>query len=109
MSGKAKNKLLNFFSGDFIITRGLDRQLGFVFFIFVIFICVIFWSILVESRLVKVEENNRKIESLTISRDQRTVELLGIDRRSCVEDLLKKNNSTLVPPTEPARTIEDLR
>ena len=107
MSGKVKDRLVNLFSGDFIITRGLDRQLGFVFFIFVMFIGLIFWSILVESRLVKVEENNRKIESLTISRDQRAVELLGIDRRSCVENLLKKNNSTLMAPTEPPTIIEE--
>lgn len=106
MSG-IRNRAVNFFSGDFILTRGLDRQLGFIFFIFVIFCCIIFWSLMVESKLVKVAENEKKIKSLVISRDQLAIDLLGLDRRGCVEELLRRNNSKLVAPVEPAKVIEE--
>ena len=95
-------RFINFFSGDFILTRGLDRQVGFAVYIFAWICLLIAWSLTVESDLVKVRQNEKAIESLRIDRDQRAIELLSLDRRSTLEELLKKNHSELTAPQEPA-------
>ena len=102
---KAKNitrKFVNFFSGDFILNRKLDRHIWFVIYVFVLVSATIAWRLTVESALVKVRHNEQTIEALNIARDQRAVELLSLDRRSTLEDLLKKNRSTLKAPETPA-------
>ena len=107
---KVKNitrKFVNFFSGDFILNRKLDRQVWFMVYIFVLFSILITWSLTVESALVKVRKNEKTIEALNIARDQRSVELLSLDRRSTLEELLKKNHSTLKAPETPAVILEE--
>jgi hypothetical protein len=107
---KVKNitrKFVNFFSGDFILNRKLDRHVWFMVYIFVLFSILITWSLTVESALVKVRKNEKTIEALNIARDQRSVELLSLDRRSTLEELLKKNHSTLKAPETPAVILEE--
>ncbi|MBR4212432.1 MAG: hypothetical protein IKR82_00535 [Bacteroidales bacterium] len=107
---KVKNitrKFVNFFSGDFILNRKLDRHVWFMVYIFVLFSILITWSLTVESALVKVRKNEKTIEALNIARDQRSVELLSLDRRSTLEELLKKNHSTLKVPETPAVILEE--
>lgn len=107
---KVKNitrKFVNFFSGDFILNRKLDRHVWFMVYIFVLFSILITWSLTVESALVKVRKNEKTIEALNIARDQRSVELLSLDRRSTLEELLKKNHSTLKAPETPAAILEE--
>ena len=112
--GKARNftknvtkRFINFFSGDFILTRGLDKHIWFAVYIFVLFSILITWSLTVESALVKVRKNEKTIEALNIAKDQRAIELLSIDRRSTLEDLLRKNHSTLKAPETPATILEE--
>ena len=112
--GKGRNitknvtrRFISFFSGDFILTRGLDRHIWFAVYIFVLFSILITWSLTVESALVKVRKNEKTIEALNIARDQRAIELLSIDRRSTLEELLHKNHSTLKAPGTPATLLEE--
>ncbi len=112
--GKARNftknvtkRFINFFSGDFILTRGLDKHIWFAVYIFVLFSILITWSLTVESALVKVRKNEKTIEALNIAKDQRAIELLSIDRRSTLEELLRKNHSTLKAPETPATILEE--
>ena len=112
--GKARNftknltrRFINFFSGDFILTRGLDKHIWFAVCIFVLFSILITWSLTVESALVKVRKNEKTIEALNIAKDQRAIELLSIDRRSTLEELLRKNHSTLKAPETPATILEE--
>ena len=107
MSNGKRSRIMEFLSGDFIVNRGLDRHIGFVFYIFALVCLAMFWSLMVESRLIKVRDNAKIIESLEIARDQRAIELLGIDHCARVEELLKKNHSTLTAPTVPPVIIED--
>lgn len=103
---KKPGKIYRFFTGDWMI-EGIEKQLGFIFFVFVIFCGIIFWSLMVESRLVQVVDNTHIIDSLEIARDQKALDLLGLDSRGSVEALLKKNDSKLKAPVRPAIIIEE--
>lgn len=103
---KKTGRIYRFFTGDWMI-EGIERQLGFIFFVFVIFCGIIFWSLMVESRLVQVVENTHIIDSLGIARDQKALDLLGLDSRGSVEELLEKNNSKLKAPVLPPIVIEE--
>ena len=104
---KITRKFVSIFSGDFILNRKLDRYVWFAVYIFVLFSSIIAWSLMVENNLVKVRKNEKTIEALNIARDQRSVELLSIDRRSTLEELLRKNHSTLQAPKRPAVILND--
>lgn len=98
--------LKDIFSGDFITRLGLERYIGFVAYIFLLVCTFIFWNLMVESNLVKVVDGENQIKELKIYRDQTAIELLKLDHRSTVEELLKANGSSLQAPTEPATVIE---
>jgi len=101
-----KRWLKEFFSGDFITNKELNKYVGFIVFVFWLFVLFIMWNLNVENKLVKVVDGENKIKELKIYRDQTSIELLKLDHRDIVEDLLEKNHSKLVAPTEPATVIE---
>lgn len=105
-TNKVVSKIGRFFSGDAIINRFLEKQLFFVFFIFVLICGFISWSLYVESRLVQVEKNEKVLEELEIHYHQKTLELVGMNNRSKVESLLKQHKSTLHPPVVPAQRVK---
>lgn len=99
-------KVGRFFSGDALLNRFLEKQLLFVFYIFLCVCLFITWSLYVESALVQVERNEKVLEELEIHYHQKSLELVGLNNRSKVESLLKQHNSTLHPPVEPAQRVE---
>lgn len=116
MSGTFKQKIrsfidkvvsqVSFLSGDVLIERGMDRQLGFIFYIFV-FICIsIGWSLMVEQNLVKVQKNEKVLQELRISYQQRTLDLVGMNNRSRIDKMLKAEGSKLHAPANPPKRIE---
>lgn len=108
MSGKIKHivdKLISYLSGDKLIEWGVDRQLGFITYIFVIICISIAWSLMVEQNLVQVQRNERALQELRISYQQRTLDLVGMNNRTKIDGMLKASGSQLHAPTEPARLI----
>jgi hypothetical protein len=103
---KITGGLIDFFSGDIILRKGLDRKMWFFLYIFGLFCVIILWSLMVESRLVKVERNEQTIKELEVNLHQRTVELVGLNKRSRIENMLKASGSTLKAPKDPAIMIE---
>lgn len=103
---KYKKHFIELFSGDIILHKKFDRQLGLVFYIFALICVIISWSLYVERQLVKVENNAKEIEALEVSYHQRSIELVGLDQRTKIEKMLEECHSTLRAPTEPARMIE---
>lgn len=99
-------KTVSIFSGDIIERYRLERYIGFVFYLFVLGCVIIAWSIWVEEKLVRVEDNQNTIKELRIKSEEMDINLLKIDRRSTLENLLLKNKSTLEAPVEPATIIE---
>ena len=109
MSGKIKrvvDKVVSYLSGDKLIQWGVDRQLGFIFFVFVIICVSIAWSLMVEQNLVKVQKNEKTLQELRISYQQRTLDLVGMNNRTRIDGLLKASGSKLHAPVEPPKRIE---
>ena len=108
MSGRFKgifNKLIGYLSGDVLIRRGVDRQLGFIFYIFVLVCLTITWSLLVEQNLVKVQKNEKELQELRISYQQRTLDLVGMNNRTRIDAMLRNGGSKLHAPTDPPKRI----
>ena len=108
MSGKIKHivdKLISYLSGDKLIEWGVDRQLGFIFYIFVIICISIAWSLMVEQNLVQVQRNERALQELRISYQQRTLDLVGMNNRTKIDGMLKARDSQLHAPQDPPRRI----
>ena len=99
------DKVISYLSGDKLIEWGVDRQLGFIFYIFVIVCVTIAWSLLVEQSLVKVQRNERELQELQISYQQHTLDLVGMNNRTRIDALLRQNGSQLRAPAEPPKRI----
>lgn len=108
MSGKIKDivdRLISYLSGDKLIQWGMDRQLGFIFYIFVIVCITIGWSLLVEQNLVKVQKNEQELQELRISYQQRTLDLVGMNNRTRIDGMLRAHGSKLYAPENPPKRI----
>ena len=116
MSGALKQKIRNsidrlvsrvsILSGDVLIERGVDRQLGFIFYIFALICVFIGWSLMVEQNLVKVQKNEKTLQELRISYQQRTLDLVGMNNRTRIDKMLKAEGSRLHAPENPPKLIE---
>lgn len=108
MAGSEKGmvkRIARLFNGDVIIIRGIERNMGLVFYIFLLISIVITWSLYVENQLVKVEHNNELIEALEVSNHQRNIELVSLDQRTKIEKMLEEYDSRLKAPEEPAKVV----
>ena len=99
------DKVVSYLSGDKLIEWGVDRQLGFIFYIFLIICASIAWSLMVEQDLVKVQKNEKALQELRISYQQRTLDLVGMNNRTRIDALLRQNGSQLRAPAEPPKRI----
>ena len=102
---KAVDKVVSYLSGDKLIEWGVDRQLGFITYVFLIICASIAWSLFVEQNLVKVQKNERVLQELRISYQQRTLDLVGMNNRSKIDRMLKAHDSKLHAPTDPPKRI----
>ena len=100
------DKVVSYLSGDKLIEWGVDRQLGFIFFVFLIICASIAWSLMVEQNLVQVQKNEKELQELRISYQQRTLDLVGMNNRTRINGLLKASGSKLHAPVEPPKRIE---
>ena len=100
------DKVVSYLSGDKLIEWGVDRQLGFIFYIFLIICASIAWSLMVEQDLVKVQKNEKALQELRISYQQRTLDLVGMNNRTRIDGLLKASGSKLHAPVKPPKRIE---
>lgn len=103
---KALKKTTEWLSGDVLLNKRVDRNLGFIFYVFVLLCLLIAWSLNVEKDLVRVEKNEAVISDLKINYQQRTLDLVGLNSRFRVEELLKKNHSTLAAPSDPPKRVK---
>lgn len=102
---KGLNRLAKVLSGDAMLTIGLDRHLGLVCYGFLLFSAIIAWSLTVESDMVKVKNNEKKLEGLRIYYHQAELNYVGMDSRSTVNRMLVNYNSKLHAPSQPPGRI----
>lgn len=103
---RAGDKVVKVLSGDLLLEKRIDRQLPFVAYIFVLVILFITWNLTVESKLSKVQDNEKVLEELRISYQQRTLDLVGMNNRTKIDHMLSGCSSTLHSPKNPPRRIE---
>ena len=103
--GGMVKRMARLFNGDLIIIRGIERNMGLVFYVFVLLCAIITWSLYVEKQLVKVEHNKELIEALEVSSHQRNIELVSLDQRTRIEKMLAERSSRLKAPEEPAKVV----
>ena len=104
--GRAFGFLGRHLSGDTMLGHGIERYLGFSVYAFFLVCLVIAWNLIVENDLVKVQDNNKKIESLKIEYHQMELDYIGINSRSRINSLLKTYGSSLKEPTVPPERIK---
>ncbi|MBQ0024123.1 MAG: hypothetical protein KBT00_00150 [Bacteroidales bacterium] len=98
-------KVILFLDGN-IIEKRFGRHLGFFFYIFLLCSLFITWNLYVESRLVKVREQDKKISELTIECQQLELDLVGMDNLSRIDRMLSNWDSPVkTPETPPERII----
>ncbi len=108
MSGKIKrivDNVVSYLSGDKLIEWGLDRQLGFFFYLFALVCLTIAWSLMVEQNLVAVQKNEKELQELRISYQQHTLDMVGMNNRTRIDGMLKAQGSKFHAPTEPPKRI----
>ena len=115
MSGNLKQKIrkvidrivsrISILSGDMLVERGVDRQLGFIFYCFALVCVMIAWSLMVEQNLVRVQKNERELQELRISYQQRTLDIVGMNNRTRIDKMLKAEGSKLHAPQRPPKRI----
>ena len=103
---KIIDKTTSLFSGSFILKRRLDRFIWIVIYVFILIVLFISWNLYIESRLVRIEKNSAIIKDLEISRQQRSLDLVGIDNRVKVEKILQGFGSKLHAPTDPPKRVK---
>lgn len=102
---KCINWLGKMLSGDVVLKLGLDRYLGFVCYGFLLISALIAWSLTVENDMVKIKNNERKIEELRIYYHQTELNYVGMDSRSTVNRMLESYSSKLKAPACPPKRI----
>lgn len=113
MSGRIKEKIrkmaesvVKFLSGDILLEKNVDRHLGFVTYVFALVVLFITWNLAVEAKLVKAQDNEKVIQELRISYQQRTLDLVGMNNRTRIDRMLDAQRSTLHSPKVPPRRLE---
>lgn len=92
-------------SGDLLLKWGVDRYLGLVCYGFLLLSALIAWSLTVENDMVKVQDNERRLEELRIHYHQTELNYVGMDSRSTINRMLESYNSRLKAPTCPPGRI----
>ena len=98
----------SFFRGDFLTVIKADRNIPFILYVFVLIILYITINLLIEQTMTVRQENERIIKELNIGYTQKSLELISIDTRSKIEEMLREKCSSLEKPeTAPARITAD--
>lgn len=104
-AAKGINRLGKVLSGDVVLKLGLDKSLGLVCYIFLLISALIAWSLTVENDMVKIKNNERKLEELRIHYHQTELNYIGMDSRSTVNRMLESYSSKLKAPDCPPKRI----
>ncbi len=102
---KGLNWLGKLLGGDILLKFDMGRFLGLVCCIFLLISAMIAWSLTVESDMVKIKDNEKKLEGLRIHYHQAQLNYVGMDSRSTVNKMLETYKSKLHAPACPPNRI----
>lgn len=93
--------------GHVITYLRVDRHLGLVIYIIAMIWLSMWIGMSAEKTMAKVEENKEIISDMKIDHAQKTVKLVGLNRISTIERLLREKGSEVTLPEKPATKIKD--
>lgn len=97
-----KNSFVAILKGEFLLRLNVGRYFVHIVYTFFLFAMVIWISLMIDSTLSKVENNNKTIQELEIIHSQKTYEIVSLSRRSSVNELLQQMGSDVTEPQQPA-------
>lgn len=100
-----KESLLAIIKGDFLLRLDIGRYFLHILYIFLCFGVAIWVSLMIDTTLTKVERNRAEIEELEIQHSQKEYDLMRLERRSAVSELLNKMGSEVKEPQKPVTVV----
>lgn len=100
-----KNSFIAILKGELLLRLNAGRYFVHIAYTFVMIALIIWISLMVESSMAKVEQNNKVIEELEIANSQKTFEVVKLSRRSTVASMLKEMGSKVTEAEAPATVI----
>ena len=92
--------------GDLLLRMRVDKALPSILYIFLLGCISIWMSFQAEQTMLKVQKSKETLRTLKIYNAQMTSELVGLDRRSTVETMLKEIGSEIKAPQKPADILK---
>lgn len=93
-------------SGELLLRLNVSRYFIHILWTFVLIGALIWYSLAVDSTLVKVEQNEAMLKELEIECTTKEFELKSLYRRTSIQELLKQKGSLVQEPVKPASIIE---
>lgn len=101
-----KNIINAIFRGELLLRIGVDKYFTHIIIVLTLLVAHVLIGISTQNTLAKVEKNRKEIENLKIHYAQKESELIGMDRISTLESLLKSKGSKVGLPLKPAVRID---
>lgn len=93
--------------GHVITYLRVDKHLGLVIYIIAMIWLSMWIGMSAEKTMARVEENKEIISDMKIDHAQKTVKLVGLNRISTIDKLLREKGSDVTLPERPATRIKD--
>jgi len=100
-----KNILMSIIHGDLMMKLKLDKYFPHIIYTFFLMFVSIWLGLKIQNTMVKVEKNKDILTDMKIYHAQKTVQLVGLNRMSTVDDLLRDKGSDVTMPEVPANKI----
>ena len=101
-----KNSVLAILKGEFLLRLNIGRYFIHIAYTFLLFGLVIWFSLMIETTMSKVEKNKAVLKELEIVHSQKVFELVGVSRRSSVEQMLGQLGSNVEEAEKPATVVK---
>lgn len=88
--------------GDLLLRMRVDKLFPYILYTFALAWVSIWLSYKVEQTMLQVEKNKAVIEEMKIDNARKTYEIVGINRISKVETMLRDKGSDVKAPEKPA-------
>jgi len=105
-AGAVREFIIALGRGDLVLRMRVDRLFPYILWTFALGCISIWWSYMTEQTLLKVEKNNETLKTLKIEHAQKTYEIVQMDRRGTVEQMLLDMESEVQPPHKPADILK---
>ena len=101
-----KESIIAILHGQFLLRLNIGRYFIHIVYTFFLFGMLIWFSLAIDSTLVKVEKNQAAIKELEIEHSNLEFELRTLNRRAAMEDVLEQSGSKVSEPEKPATILK---